>query len=83
MTMSQTPEQPGLLWPPNKDYGAAQAHEARLNDSTAADLGLEHVIAALCLDRSFARDIRSIIIQLCTDPDVIHYRQAILDDLLT
>lgn len=49
----------------------------RLAASCTADLGLETIIQAI--SPSHGRDILT---GLCTDPSVIHYRQAVVDDLL-
>lgn len=51
--------------------------------STAfADLGLENLISALNIDGKHQREIKTILMALCDDPDTIAYRQEILDDLL-
>lgn len=60
-----------LLWP-----SQPQAI-TRLAANCVADLSLETLISAI--NPSYARQILT---QLCTDPTVIRYRQAVIDDLL-
>jgi len=74
---STTAHAPSLLWPPGADRAAA-----RLPDSAAADLGLDHLSAAVAREVGYARSIREILHALSTDPAVIAYRQAVLAELL-
>src|SRR5919205_2255312 len=68
-----------LLWP----RPDAQHARMRLNAATIADLGLEHIVQALDVDRQHAGVIRAILCEPSTEPDVIAYRQEILADLLS
>jgi DNA mismatch repair protein MutS len=74
-----TPDGLSLLWP----HGAASAPQ---NTPTRTflieDLNLERLVRALCLDFSYRDTVREVLLHLSTDPAVIHYRQAIIADLL-
>jgi hypothetical protein len=48
----------------------------------AHDLGLDEIIAAFTPDREHQKEIRDLFSRLPCDPDVIAYRQAVLEDLL-
>ena len=69
-----------LLWP----HGRPPTHAAQTaawHDRSAADLGIEELARLLSIDRRFIADMQSILMQLCADPDVINYRQRVLEDL--
>jgi DNA mismatch repair protein MutS len=53
-----------------------------LNDSAIFDLDLESTITGLALDSSHKKYIRDILLGLCPDPEVIGYRQDVIEDLL-
>lgn len=53
-----------------------------LSPAAAHDLGLDEIIAAFTPDREHQKEIRKLFSRLPRDPDVINYRQAVLDDLL-
>ena len=54
---------------------------APLDPQCVRDLELESALAALTDGRSRRSAIREVFLNLCTDPDVIAYRQDMLDDL--
>lgn len=67
-----------LLWPP----GVQPAHtDTTLDPQCVRDLELERTLAALAARGSGRTTIRDIVLNLCTDPAVIAYRQEILADL--
>ncbi|HSL28090.1 MAG TPA: hypothetical protein VK900_02725 [Anaerolineales bacterium] len=78
-----------LLYP--KGSGAASDEDAsasagpvlELSPAAAHDLGLDEIIAAFTPDRGHQKEIREVFSRLPRDPQVIAYRQAVLDDLLT
>ena len=53
-----------------------------LSPAAAHDLGLDKIIAAFTPDREHQKEIRKLFSRLPRDPQVINYRQAVLDDLL-
>lgn len=69
-----------LLWPPGNAPGVSAA--PRLSATAAADLDLDTTVRALCLSPGDERSVYATLAGLCAGPDVIVYRQAVLDDLL-
>lgn len=69
-----------LLYPPDVSSEGLAAME--LSPAVAHDLGLEEVIAAFTSERGHQREIRALFSRLPRDPEVIAYRQAVLEDLL-
>ena len=53
-----------------------------LSPAVAHDLGLDEIVAAFATEREYQREIQALFYRLPRDPDVILYRQAILEDLL-
>jgi DNA mismatch repair ATPase MutS len=53
-----------------------------LDPAAAHDLRLDELISAFTPDRESRRDIQTLFQRLPRDPDVISYRQAVLEDLL-
>jgi DNA mismatch repair protein MutS len=53
-----------------------------LSLAAAHDLGLDEIIAAFTPDREHQKDIRDLLSRLPRDPEVINYRQGVLEDLL-
>jgi DNA mismatch repair protein MutS len=67
-----------LLWPGD----TRQSHTCLTLDAQCArDVGLETTLAALTDGRSGRSPMREALLNLCTDPAVIAYRQDMLDDL--
>jgi DNA mismatch repair ATPase MutS len=54
-----------------------------LNPAAAHDLALDEIVTAFTSNREYQREIHSLFQRLPRDPQVITYRQAVLDDLLT
>ena len=54
-----------------------------LSPSAAHDLGLDDILAAFTPDREHQKEIQDLFSRLPRDPDVISYRQAVLEDLLS
>ena len=72
-----------LLYP--KDFGMpsnGRDSTLELGPAAAHDLGLDEIIVAFTPDREHQKEIRKLFSRLPRDPDVISYRQAVLDDLL-
>ncbi len=67
-----------LLWPD----GEAQRRSVQVSTATAADLALERIVRALDVDGQHARVVWPVLLELCSDPETIAYRQAIVGDLL-
>jgi len=53
-----------------------------LDSSATQDLGVSDIVAAFTADRDHQNEIRKLFSRLPCDPDVISYRQDVLDDLL-
>ncbi len=66
-----------LLWPSNH-----RPQAQTLPHQTLQDLQLSWLISAIAWDSSSESFIRQIFSQLVADPEVIAYRQAVLDDIL-
>src|SRR5690606_26646548 len=69
-----------LLWPPGAGVHAPDT--PRLSARAAADLDLETTVRALSASPGDQRIVTAALSTLCADPDVIAYRQAVLEDLL-
>jgi DNA mismatch repair protein MutS len=69
-----------LLWPPGA--GVHAPNTPRLSARAAADLDLETTVRALSASPGDQRMVTAALSTLCADPDVIAYRQAVLEDLL-
>lgn len=81
--MSDTGHAPdiSLLWPPGIE-GARGSAEERWGEHTAHDLGLDTIAGRISPDTKHVAAVRTILAALCTDTAVIHYRQAVLEDIL-
>jgi DNA mismatch repair protein MutS len=74
-------EEFSLLRPP----GSCPTPPSRDQDESkdwVVDLDLERIIENVCVDPRARGDMRAILLELCQDPQVIRYRQAVLDDIL-
>jgi DNA mismatch repair protein MutS len=71
-----------LLWPPNH-VRKSTFSSLLLGENSIRDLDLARTISALNADRHHRQNIEKILLYLCDDPQVILYRQDILEDLLT
>jgi hypothetical protein len=69
-----------LLWPPGK-VRSAQELAPRLDAFGVNDLDLETVATAFAARREHRQLITKILLHLCDDPEVIRYRQDVLEDL--
>jgi DNA mismatch repair protein MutS len=70
-----------LLWPPA--YRAGQpACGAELDAGCARDIGLAALVDALAPEAADRPAVEHVLHNLCSDPEVIRYRQAVLEDLL-
>jgi DNA mismatch repair protein MutS len=70
-----------LLYPTG--YAAKEAGSIlELSPAAAHDLALEDLIAAFASDREHQKQIQELFVRLPRDPQVIAYRQAVLEDLL-
>ena len=75
-----------LLYPSSigskHDAALDAASFLELSSTAAHDLGLDEIIAAFTPDRGHQKEIRDVFSRLPRDPDVLAYRQAVLNDLL-
>jgi len=72
-----------LLYPPGPGVSLnGQSAFLELSPAAAHDLRLDDILAAFTLDRGYQREIQTLFARLPCDPQVILYRQAVLDDLL-
>ena len=72
-----------LLYPNGSGGPANQPNLfLELSPATAHDLGLDEIIAAFTPERAYQKEIQSLFYHLPRDPEMIAYRQAVLDDLL-
>ncbi len=70
-----------LLYPPGSGSGQ-RGSSLELSPAAIRDLGIERILAAFTGDREHEQEIRKTFSQLPLDPDVISYRQDVLEDLL-
>jgi DNA mismatch repair protein MutS len=70
-----------LLYPPGVSSSAQNAF-LELSPSTAHDLRLDEIIAAFAPAHGYQKEIQALFYRLPRDPQVIDYRQAVLEDLL-
>src|SRR5262245_14643628 len=75
------PARVSLLYPPGFSLNGQNEFLA-LSPVTAHDLRLDDILAALTPDRRHQKEIRDLFARLPRDPQVISYRQAVLEDLL-
>jgi DNA mismatch repair protein MutS len=68
-----------LLWP---ETGPQATVESRLDQQAIRDLDLENTVLAFILPQEQRAFVAQVLNQLCDDPDVIRYRQDVLEDLL-
>lgn len=69
---------PSLLWPSGH---ARDTLSKGLSDQQALDLGLDLLVRELDWGNLHARHVRSVLMGLVADPDVIAYRQAVVAEL--
>lgn len=67
-----------LLWP----NGEQTQPTLQLGSEAIRDLALEALVASMCRHNPHRDAIRGVLYQLCPEPDVLAYRQAVLQDLL-
>jgi hypothetical protein len=83
---SKGPANFSLLYPPGVTSDGRAAPDAdsflELSPAAAHDLALDDIVAAFTPDREHQKEIRNLFSRLPRDPQVISYRQAVLDDLL-
>ena len=70
-----------LLWP-DQDSGKFKKYIRQLNPNCVADLDLERTIENFCLQPGDAGFINSIVQEFTENPEVIRYRQDVLEDCL-
>src|SRR5215216_6616456 len=78
------PSAPSLLYPAGgiPTNGGANRRAGGRPTPNEADLGLTSIIRALDYDGRHSRFVAGVLAELNTDPAIISYRQAALDDLL-
>ena len=75
------PEQFSLLWPEGADPHA-DPDRPRWGERTRTDLGIQTLAEEISPDPQHAASILSFLLPLTTDPNVIRYRQEVLEDFL-
>lgn len=71
-----------LLWPPDSEESQAKS-PTRLGENCLRDIDLTRTIQAFNSSQRHRQHIERILLNLCNDPQIIRYRQDVLDDLLT
>jgi DNA mismatch repair protein MutS len=71
-----------LLYSPGTSLGEEEVLELSPAQRAAHDLGLDELIAAFTPDRGHQNEIRKLWSRVPRNPEVIRYRQDVLDDLL-
>lgn len=77
----ETWEAVSLLWP------TAAAKEpyrdvALLSEQCVSDLGLERIVHEICINQKYYDAIKKLLLQFCSDPQVIRYRLDIMEDCM-
>lgn len=67
-----------LLWPPDSDTTVSH----RADPDVQVDLNVRRLVRALALSPIYEKHVQAILLTLTTDVATIHYRQAVIDDLL-
>jgi len=70
-----------LLFPPHLSAEARRSSPV-LNAAASHDLGIERIVSAFASNMDHQQVIRQIFIRLVDNPEVLRYRQDIIDDLL-
>lgn len=70
-----------LLYPAGASLDRPESF-LEITPAAAHDLGLDEIIAAFSPEREYQKEIESLFYRLPRDPEVILYRQTVLDDLL-
>jgi DNA mismatch repair protein MutS len=68
-----------LLYPPG--YGEHESFQ-HWGENTPSDLGVEALVRKLSYDRKYEASVKNILLELCPEPDVIAYRQEVLQDFI-
>src|SRR5690349_10524221 len=72
-----------LLYPKGSDPSLnGQNDFLKLSPAAAHDLRLEDLMAAFTPDRGHQKDVQELFSRLPRDPQIISYRQAVLEDML-
>ena len=69
-----------LLYPPSVSIRKGDG-TCELTPSVWQDLGLDQILSAFTGNKDYQKDIQEIFTRLISDPEVIRYRQDIIDDL--
>ncbi|MDJ0755252.1 MAG: hypothetical protein QNJ45_17140 [Ardenticatenaceae bacterium] len=78
MNSEKSKQSLSLLWPDGEPEQAGRP----LSNEVIQDLALETLVVGMCPYGPHRDSIRKVLYQLCQDPAVLAYRQAILNDLL-
>jgi DNA mismatch repair protein MutS len=70
-----------LLYPGGR-FSQSQAAASELSPAAWHDLGLDQIVPAFTVNRDHQKEIQKILARLIHAPEVLDYRQQILDDLL-
>jgi DNA mismatch repair protein MutS len=70
-----------LLYPPGITTDHSELFN-ELGDAAQHDLGVDQIAAAFTADREQQKEIRILLSQLLCDPDMISYRQDVIEDLI-
>jgi len=79
-TEDQSFDNISLLYPAGS-FSASWAGFSELSPAVWHDLGLDQIVSAFTGNRDHQKEIQKILVRLIHDPEVLHYRQDILDDL--
>ena len=71
-----------LLWPEGHEPAGDQANRSSWGENAVTDLGIPALIDALSPHAHLKEKFRAIFLQLSPQPEVIRYRQDVLEDLL-
>jgi len=74
-------EEISLLWP-SADERSAYGDEVRIAERSAADLGLEAVVRALCIELRYAPQTTKLLLNLCDNAEVLRFRLDVMEDFV-
>lgn len=68
-----------LLWP---DWNETYEISGKLCQMSMLDLGIDELVKSLSINERYNKFIKSLLVQLCDNSDVIRYRLDVIEDLL-
>ena len=71
-----------LLWPTEDSRETHHARKEAIDDAFIKNLGVEHIIQAICINDKYTYDTRRLLSLMCDDPQVVQYRLDVMNDFV-